>query len=65
MRIKVVQKRSVSVVDGISLDVYQPGVRYEMGNCLGALFPAEGWAVPVNSIEPAMQIPLRSRTRSS
>jgi len=58
MRIRVLQTPKIAEVDGIRLDVFQPGVQYEMGNCLGALFLAEGWAIPVDSVEPAMLIPL-------
>jgi hypothetical protein len=45
-------------VDGIRLDLFQPGVQYDLGNCLGALFLSEGWAVPVETTEPAMVIPI-------
>jgi len=58
MRIKVLHRPTIAEVDGIRLDVFNPGVQYEMGNCLGALFLAEGWAIPVDSTEPAMVIPL-------
>jgi hypothetical protein len=58
MRIKIVQTPTRCDVDGIRLDVFQPGVQYEMGNSLGALFLAEGWGVPVASDEPAMLIPV-------
>jgi hypothetical protein len=40
------------------LDLFEPGVQYEVGNRLAALFLAEGWAVPVNSDEPTMVIPI-------
>ena len=58
MRIKVIQTPTAAEVDGVRLDVFRVGVEYEMGNCLGALFLAEGWALPVDSTEPAMVIPL-------
>ena len=58
MRIRVLQTPTIAEVDGIRLDVFQPGVQYEMGNCLGALFLSERWAIPVDSVEPAMVIPL-------
>jgi hypothetical protein len=58
MRIKVVQIPTLSEVDGVRLDVFRPGIQYEMGNSLGALFLAEGWAVPVDSTESAMLIPI-------
>ena len=58
MRIRVIQKPSASVVDGVRLDVFQPGVLYEMGTTLGSVFLAERWGVPVESDEPAIVIPL-------
>jgi hypothetical protein len=58
MRIRVLQKPTLREVDGIRLDVFEPGVQYELGNSLGALFLAEGWAEPVPSDEPALVIPL-------
>ena len=58
MRIRVLQTPTIAEVDGIRLDAFKPGVQYEMGNCLGALFLSEGWAIPVDSAEPAMVIPL-------
>jgi len=56
MRIKILQTPTLRDVDGIRLDVFQPGVQYEMGNTLGALFLAEGWGEPVASDEPAMLV---------
>jgi hypothetical protein len=58
MRIRVIQSPTVSDVDGIRLDVFRPGIRYEMGKGLGALFQAEGWGLPVASDEPAMISPV-------
>jgi hypothetical protein len=40
-------------VDGIRLDVFVPGCSYEIGNSLGALFLAEGWAEPVDTQDAA------------
>jgi hypothetical protein len=56
MRIEVVQRPTVSSVDGIRLDCFEPGRQYEVGNSIGALFLAEGWAIPVplNSPVPDM-----------
>src|SRR5258705_13329026 len=62
MRIKVIQTPTLSEVDGVRLDLFQPGVQYEMGNTLGALFLAEGWGEPVASDEPAMLVPLSEFT---
>jgi hypothetical protein len=62
MRIKVIQTPTRPDVDGIRLDLFHPGIQYEMGNLLGALFFAEGWGVPVASDEPAMIIPISEPT---
>jgi hypothetical protein len=62
MRIKVVQTPPLSDVDGIRLDVFRPGVQYEMGTNLGALFLAEGWGEPAPSDEPAMVVPISGLT---
>ena len=59
MRIRVVHQPSVPVVDGIRLDIFQPGVLYDMGTALASLFLAEGWGVPGRSDKPAIVIPLR------
>jgi hypothetical protein len=58
MRIRVIQKPTSADVDGIRLDLFQPGVQYDVGNTLGALFLAEGWAEPAPSEEAAVLIPL-------
>jgi hypothetical protein len=58
MRIRIVQKPPIDDVDGIRLDVFQPGLQYDVGNQLGALLLAERWAEPVESDEPAMLIPV-------
>jgi hypothetical protein len=44
-------------VDGIRLNKYRPGRQYVLGNTLGALFLAEGWAEPVEDDEPAPPVP--------
>jgi len=62
MRIRIVQKPPVDDVDGIRLDVFQPGFQYDVGNQLGALLLAERWAEPVESDGPAMLIPVREFT---
>src|SRR5437868_5806902 len=58
MRIRVLQTPSVSTVDGIDLQRFRSGQQYEVGNKIGALFLAEGWAEPVASEEPALVIPI-------
>ena len=47
MRIRIVQSPTVSDVDGVDLDGFTIGGEYEVGNSLGALLLAEGWAEPV------------------
>jgi hypothetical protein len=47
MRIKIVQLPPVAGIDGIRLDSFHLGRQYEVGNSLGALMLAEGWAEPV------------------
>ena len=51
MRIRVVQRPTTPVVDGIDLRHYLPGHKYEVGSSLGALMLAEGWAEPVDDGE--------------
>src|SRR5215212_2082938 len=47
MRIRIVRTPTLSAVDGVSLDAFEVGHCYQVGTLLGALFLAEGWAVPV------------------
>jgi len=54
MRIRVIQRPRESSIDGIRLDRFEPGYQYEVGNSLGALFLAEGWAEPVPFDEPVV-----------
>jgi hypothetical protein len=53
MRIHIVQKPSIRSIDGVRLDLFEPGVQYEVGNSLAALMLAEGWAIPVALEQPA------------
>ena len=48
MRIKVLQKPTVCVVDGIDLRHFEPGRIYEVGTALGGLMLAERWAEPIH-----------------
>jgi hypothetical protein len=47
MRIKIVQSPRLSSIDGVCLDCFHVGQDCEVGNSIGALFLAEGWAEPV------------------
>src|SRR5437660_584237 len=58
MRIRVLQTPPMSCIDGIQLDHFKQGLQYEVGNVIGALLLAEGWAEPVISEEPAVLIPI-------
>ena len=58
MRIRVIQEPPIDTVDGIDLRRYRLGVAYTVGNGIGSLLLAEGWAVPVAPGEPDVLIPL-------
>src|SRR5262245_14935140 len=57
MRIRIVQRPPADSIDGIRLDRFESGYQYEVGNSLGALMLAEGWAEPVQLDEPALPVP--------
>lgn len=65
MRIKIVQKPKIAEADGIRLDLFEVGFQYEVGNFIGGLLLAEGWAVPVASDEPGVVIPLDDAPRAA
>jgi hypothetical protein len=47
MRIRIVRSPPIADVDGIALDSFEVDGEYEVGNSLGSLFLAEGWAEPI------------------
>ena len=47
MRLRIVQSPPMTAVDGLALDGFEIGGEYEVGNSVGALLLAEGWAEPV------------------
>ena len=47
MRIRIVQAPSIAEVEGITLHLFEVGSEHEVGNTLGALLLAEGWAEPI------------------
>ena len=53
MRIRIVHKPGDRSVDGVRLDRFEPGQLYEVGNSLGSLLLAEGWARPIADDEDA------------
>src|SRR5439155_20454137 len=42
MRIRMLRRPRETCIDGVRLDRYEPGLEYEVGSSLGALFCAEG-----------------------
>jgi DNA recombination-dependent growth factor C len=58
MRIKILRLPSVKELDGIDLRHFFVGQKYEVGNGLGAVMLAEGWAEPLADDAPALLIPL-------
>jgi len=59
MRIRIIQKPTMASIDGVLIGRFRVGQQYEIGNILGAVFLAEGWAEPVDDPDPALVIPLR------
>ncbi len=57
IRIRIVRRPTQTSVDGVQLDRFVPGYQYDVGNSLGALFLAEGWAEPMPFDEPALLVP--------
>ena len=47
MRIRIVQAPPIPEIDGIRLDCFHVGREYDVGNSIGSLFLAEGWAEPL------------------
>src|SRR5437870_2529949 len=64
MRIRILQKPTLASIDGLRLDHFYPGFQYIVGNVVGSLLLAQGWAEPVSDDEPALLIPF-SDTRPS
>src|SRR5262245_56654565 len=58
MRIRIVQRPPCDRIDGRRLDRFEPGYQYDVGNSVGALMLAEGWAEPVQLDEPALLVPV-------
>jgi hypothetical protein len=52
MRIRIVRIPPIADIDGVSVDCFQVGAEYDVGNTVGSLFLAEGWAEPVDLDAP-------------
>src|SRR4030081_976728 len=57
MRVKVLRIPTRDELDGIDLRRFLPGHKYEVGNRIGELMLAEGWAEPLLDNEPAWPAP--------
>jgi hypothetical protein len=57
MRLKTLRTPSSDELAGIDLRRFTPGHKYDVGNRLGAVMLAEGWAEPVPNDDPALLIP--------
>ena len=58
MRIRVIRKPPADGVDGIDLRRFHVGAAYTVGNTIGGLALAEGWAVPLAPGELDTLVPL-------
>ena len=58
MRIRIVRKPTERCIDGIRLDLFEPGYEYDVGHSIAALLLAEGWAEPVVHEAPAWLTPV-------
>jgi len=52
VRLRIVQRPPAKDVDGLRMDRYELGHTYEVGNVLGEVMMAEGWAQPVADNSP-------------
>jgi len=57
MRVKVLRTPTRDELDGIDLRRFVPGNKYEVGNRIGEVMLAEGWAEPLLDDEPAWPTP--------
>jgi hypothetical protein len=57
MRIRILRTPHITELDGIDLRRFAVGQDYEVGNRLGAVMLAEGWAEPLADDGPALLIP--------
>jgi len=58
VRIKVLRRPDKDCIDGIRLDRFVPGFKYEVGQVLGTYLVVEGCAEPLDSDDPAVLTPL-------
>ena len=51
LRIRIIQRPTMSCIDGFQLDRFVPGVQYDVSPLFAAYMVTEGWAEPVEPIE--------------
>ncbi len=49
MRIRVLQTPAVACIEGIRVDIFEPGRTYDVGTLLACVLVAEQWAEPLVS----------------
>ncbi len=59
MRIKIIHPPTRPCIDGVTLDRFVPGLKYEVGAVLAAYLIAEGWAEPIDALDSSGQAPLQ------
>jgi hypothetical protein len=57
MRIRIIQRPTISHVDGIRVDCYRVGSVYDVNESLGEIFLAEEWAEPASTQRPRFRPP--------
>jgi hypothetical protein len=57
MNVRIVRSPPITEIDGVRLDGFQVGLEYDVGNSIGALLLAEGWAEPVALDAPKPIVP--------
>jgi hypothetical protein len=62
MRLRILARPDTEAIDGLRLDAFEPGGVYEVGNLIGSVLLAEGWAEPVDD---RRAIGFRGRLRST
>ena len=58
MRVRILCTPPLASIDGIQVDGFEVGAEYDVGNSMGALFLAEGWAEPTALDQVAPPPPL-------
>jgi hypothetical protein len=54
MRIKIIRNPTVSCIDGVQLDHFRLGFKYDVGSVIATYLITEGWAEPILDDSPAL-----------